>query len=232
MDAEELLRTATDPLAWLVKSVSLRRSANVLWEAFFRAMLEHARTYDKDTGTGDKAKWQEALEYLSVAKMLYGLAVETALKAHLLRENPSETEFQLRADGSGKVMEAQLKQLGVAIGQGHDLVLLAEKAGAFARGEKAVFSTEADFEALRDILKHLTDSIKWSGRYPVPTRSGSPFVPSPGVPVVAFQHYLRDWLDPFLDYYQQIADPSVGSKATLDSMFRAMKVSADSSSKE
>lgn len=231
MHAEDLLRAAKEPAAWLAKSLDLRRSANALWDAFFRATLEHARTYNKVTQSGDDAKWNEALGYLDVAKMLYGLAVETALKAHLLEANPASAEFQLRVDGSGKVVDAQLKQLGVPLGQGHDLVLLAEKAGVFTNGDKAIFPVQSDLVVLRDLLKHLTESIVWSGRYPAPTRSGSPFVPSPDVPMVAFQHYLRDWLDPLLDYYQKNADAALGAQGALDSMFKALSESTSSSAK-
>ena len=40
MNANEFLKFATDPEAWLEKSLSLRSSADRLWENFFKVMLE------------------------------------------------------------------------------------------------------------------------------------------------------------------------------------------------
>ena len=201
MDAESLLCTATNSDAWLSKSVSLRRSADVLWDAFVLRIIQHARVYDKKAKKGDETGLKEAYQHLTVAKMLYGCAVETALKAYLLRSNPSSTEIHLRADGTGKIYEAHLKQLGVSLGKSHNLILLAEQAGAFAGSEGGVFTLESDINTLRAILEDLSDAITWYGRYPVPLRSGTAFIPAPGVPRVAYGHYLRDWLDPFLNHY-------------------------------
>jgi hypothetical protein len=136
--------------------------------------------------------------------MLYGLSAESAFKAAILRTRPTDVEFRMVADGTGKIQSAELKQLGLSMGSGHDLVRLAEKAGVFRRGEGEIFPADSDYVAIRSILVELGEIVVWSGRYPVPMRSGPSWQPSPGVPLVAYAHFLRDWLDVVLDYYQGI----------------------------
>jgi len=65
-----------------------------------------------------------------------------------------------------------------------------------------VFKVQSDLTALRNILKHLSEVVYWSGRYPVPIKSGEEFQPTADLPVVALGHYLRDWVDPVLDHFQ------------------------------
>jgi hypothetical protein len=66
--------------------------------------------------------------------------------------------------------------------------------------------------------------VYWSGRYPVPTKSGEGHQPSPDVPAKIYGHYIRDWLDPLLDHFQ-------GSHAPHDDFEEAMaRISARLSS--
>jgi hypothetical protein len=222
MEAEDLLRTVTSPDAWLAKSVTLRRSANALWNDFFWSTLESGEAGGKASETNEDTNWEKAMGFLSVAKMLYGMAIEAALKGHLIRVSPGATKLELVADGSGKVVEVEVKQLGVSMGQGHDLVRLAENAKAFVPGNIPGFS-DWNIDTLRDVLRDLTEHIIWAGRYPVPRRSGSQFLPAAETPYIAFQHALRDFIDPFLDRYQPNADPSLGSQAALDRMIEIIQ---------
>lgn len=197
MDAERLLETAKDPRNWYSKSAALRRSADALWEAFFACTLDAATEIDESD-----SRWSEAMGYLDSAQLLYGLALETALKGYILEERPGDITFKIEADGTGKVRDVQVTQFGVSVGQGHDLEKLAGLVGLLDRTENPVFNHESDVHALQGILRFLTETIVWSGRYPVPLRSSKGQVMLSGVPRQAFAHYMRDWIDPVLDHYQ------------------------------
>lgn len=219
MDANQFLKVATDAAEWLKKSVALRRSADVLWEAFVGATLEWASQVRANPAMS-ATSWDEALEHLTSAKLLYGLALETALKGHILQVRPGDIEFKMTADGTGAVATAKVKHFGVALGQAHNLELLAERAGVFDRDSEPVFATDDDYRALREILKHLSEVIYWSGRYPVPLRSGETHKVPPDIPAKVFGHFIRDWLDQVLDRYQgeHWRAPTAGSAARLMDM--------------
>ena len=210
MNAETFLELATDSEAWLRKSAELRASADVLWNACF-ALVGQWAIKQRDGASDADELWNLAIAHLSASKMLYGLALETAFKAAIIRDSPSTVALKMTADGSGKVQQVEVKQLGVSMGSGHDLVRLAEKAGVFRRGNGEVFPADSDYQAIRAILEELGDMVVWMGRYPVPMRSGEERKISPDVPAVAFGHYMRDWTDMVLSHFHI---PPSGSKRT------------------
>lgn len=202
MNAEDFLKAAIDPNRWLQKSIALRRSADRLWETFFEAGLRWAEQRSDPEEQIAEDAWDEASGHLTCSKLLYGLALETAFKAWILRESPESIELRMSADGTGAIREVEVKQFGVSLGVGHNLEKLGELPGLFSRGTDALFKAESDDRAIREILKHLTEVVLWSGRYPVPTRSGPRHMVPPDVPAVVFGHYIRDWADQILDKYQ------------------------------
>lgn len=66
-------------------------------------------------------------------------------------------------------------------------------------GPSSVFSIESDQTAINEILAYLTDCVRWSGRYPVPKKMSERYMPGTPIPSRILGHYMRDWLDPFLD---------------------------------
>jgi hypothetical protein len=140
------------------------------------------------------------LDYLEAAKMFYGLALETGFKGTILRDQPGEIEFKMTADGTGKVQSVAIESFGVSIRDGHNLERLASMAGILKRGDGAVFQEDSDFQALREILLHLGDAVRWRVRYPVPTSNNAAHVAAESVPAKVFGHYIRDWIDPVLDH--------------------------------
>ena len=84
------------------------------------------------------------LEHAMPATLLYGLALENLLKAILVHNDPSRTS-------NGRLAEWP--------GGGHDLSVLAREA------EVALDSVETD------LLKRLSQFIKWAGRYPIPKKA-------------------------------------------------------------
>ena len=207
MNAQDFLKSAADPDAWMSKSITLRQCANMLWDGFVIAVLRNAKSCRKKGQDRAAISWDEAEDYLSVAKMLYGLALETVFKAHILRYKPSEIEFLCARDDATHMTSAEIKRLGVSISKGHDLVTLAEKAGAFRADEQGVFATESDRNGFREILKDLTECIMWRSRYPIPKRSGKDYRPPQTLRPAILGHYIRDILDPALDHFQSKNDP-------------------------
>lgn len=203
MEADEFLKAAQSPVEWLKKSVALRHSAEELWEAFVLAML-HWGAYVKSGEPDEKneADFDRAAGILDAAKLLYGLSLETAFKARIIETEPTSIEFRMTADGAGKIKHAEIKEFGASLGAGHNLEYLAERAGLFESGDAAVFGRESDLRAIREILRHLTEVVVWSGRYPVPTKSGDRHRLPADLPARMFGHYIRDWIDVVLDEYQ------------------------------
>ncbi len=200
MDANRFLQTAITPGEWLKKSSALRRSADCLWDQFHSATLRWLKSVDTSVGRGDDILWEEASAHLNSSKLLYGLSLETTFKAAILQTRPTDIEFKMSADGTGAITAVEVKHFGVSLGQGHNLELLAEKAGAFD-SKCGVFSVESDQRALREVLRHLTEVVYWSGRYPIPLRSGPTHQLAPDVPARVLGHYIRDWIDPVFDHY-------------------------------
>lgn len=207
MDARTLLSTAIDADKWLAKSAGLRRAGNRLWDSFLEAFVRYGLEAKSNRKDGAAAVFSELQDYLSAAKLLYGLAIEAGLKAYLLRRQPSTIEFRLIADGTGELQSAEMKQFGVPLGTGHNLEQLAQKAGLLVRENNPVLPLESDQRVVRDLLKHLSDVVYWSGRYPVPMRSGDEYERDSSVPGVAYGHYIRDWLDPLMDFLQGMHAP-------------------------
>jgi hypothetical protein len=186
MEAEEFIDTATKPDQWLEKSRVLRRSADVLWDTFVAAWIDQGKV----ARSGGEPLLDEAVNFLMVAQMLYGLALETAMKGKLLEVQPSAIQLQLTTDGTGAVQSIQIKQFGVSMGDGHNLEKLAELIDLLKKDDNRVE---------REILRYLSECVLWRVRYPVPKDSRSLRRMPTGVPPRAFGHYIRDWIDPWLD---------------------------------
>lgn len=197
MQAETFIRKSRSPQAWRKHSRALRRSADVLHEDFVNILTESIKEAKE---LGEKADHERAIEAFETAKLLYGLALETALKAWIIEHRPDQIEIKITIDGSGEAKQAELKSFGVNGGQGHNLSALAEVAGVFDGSTFAhVLKVDSDRDIFRAICKDLGEVVVWRGRYPVPMASFEPQPLGKGVPWQAFAHHMRDWLDPMLD---------------------------------
>lgn len=194
---------ASDPEAWRQKARLVRRSADALWNSYTDLFTK--------IEPGDRERAQEMLgswlERMNTAQFLYGLAVETALKAKLIALDAANISFAEVRDGRGQVIDLRISKIGVDLGaDGHDLRRLAEAAGVGPGCPGCVFAIESDRTAITEILAYLTDCVRWSGRYPAPKRMSEGYKPSNPIPARVLGHYMRDWLDPFLDELLAAAD--------------------------
>ena len=196
MDPSSFLAKSRDPEEWRKHARSLRRSADVLWKDFTEVLLTEVSNAKTSGVAADLICAHEALE---TCKLLYGLSLETALKAWIIQHHPKRVEFRLSVDGAGTPTHAELRALGVPSGNGHNLLALAEAAGLFGDGFKHAIRFITDERAVRNICRDLTEVVVWRGRYPIPLASQDPLKLDPkGLPH-AQAHFMRDWLDPVLD---------------------------------
>lgn len=196
MLATEFLERSRDPSAWRKNARALRRSADTIWTEFEQA-LAAAAVADKEGK--DKPDFEDALEVFDTAKLLYGLTLETALKAWIVQYFQSKIEIRVAMDGTGEATHAELRAVGVPTSSGHNLLALAEAAELFGERFGAVMRTDDDRRAMRNICRDLGEVVLWRGRYPVPLASAEPMKLDPQAPQLAVAHYMRDWLDRVLD---------------------------------
>lgn len=187
MRPEDFLQKACDPTAWRTKAVSLRRSADVVWDEFLRRSQD---AINKETDLFDDDKYNEATDILRNSQFLYSLAVECALKGLIIKQQPTEVIFETTVNGTGSLINARFKQKEKNQFD-HDLEKLAEMSGMVGNDEHA---------EIRELLRFSTFCINWFGRYPVPLDTmKSKFIPRGKLPGSAFYHCYRDLMDPFLD---------------------------------
>lgn len=209
MNTESFMKIVTDPKSWEMQSKGLRRTGDALWNHFMEAWVQ----YGKAAKEKDKAAVLDSLDavadYLTHAQMFWGLALETAFKGIILKSTPGEIELALQSDGTGTIQSVEIKQFGVPMNKGHDLVALAGKVGLFTRKDNPIFKEDSDFRIIREILLHLTDTVRWSARYPAPLKSQDHHVKPQDLPVKIFGYFILDWLAPVLDHYIPLdSDPT------------------------
>jgi hypothetical protein len=187
MIPEEFLARARDPMAWMAKAISLRRSADAVWDAFSEVLMA---SIDKESKSFNEEGIQDATNILRNCQLLYSLAAECALKGLIIQQCPTDVVFETTVDGTGALLDAKIKQIGKIRIDTHNLEKLAEISGAVGANGNA---------DLRELLAFSTFCINWIGRYPVPLDTNSDFMPRGQLPAVVFNHYYRDLMDPFLD---------------------------------
>jgi len=210
MSPQVFKEIASDPTAWRQKARVLRDCAEALWDSYvilFSGVAEQPKDCDRRRAVVDQ--W---IERLFTAQFLYGLVVETALKARLIECDPASVQFREVKDAAGNILDVRITKIGVELGtDGHDLVKLAQVAGVIDGDQSGIFSIESDRTAIREILAYLTDCVRWSGRYPAPKRMSEQYTPSTSIPSAVLGLHMREWLDPFLDAL--LADGSLPSEA-------------------
>jgi len=188
MDANDFLEVVTDPNEWTSKARALRNSASVLFELFETAF---ARMEEEGFSQPEE---DEALEFLRTAQMLYGLVVENALKATLIRQHPEKIRLEVETNGRGEAERAVLRFDKIG---GHDLVGLAKASDVFAESG-SFYKPHKDLKA---VLRMLSERVRWSGRYPTPSKSGENYEWKKHVPLIRFSSGFREVIDPLLDAY-------------------------------
>jgi hypothetical protein len=152
MDAKTYLERVVDPDKWMQKSVALRNAGNLLWKRYLEFQALRRKRVLKEP--------EVIREYgfCLTALTQYGLSLEVALKAKLIKEQPDKIEIKTVTNGRGVVKDVCLEKVGVSLSAGHYLADLARL---------ALSPAEINGNLLKK-LQGLTIGIIWGGRYPVP----------------------------------------------------------------
>lgn len=206
----EFREIASDPSLWRTKAIALRSAADDLWDSSLEVLKDHV--VDRSNTDVVNEGFRQLAERLHISQLLYGHATEAALKARILENDPNSIEFREHLDGDGNIVNVSIKRIGVSLGiDGHDLNQLAEVAGVAGEAAAEGSAKECNRRAIHEILAFLTYTVRWSGRYPAPKKANGYYQPRNKVPKVATSHYMRDWLDPFLDVLLRVKLQPEGS---------------------
>ncbi len=193
---DSFIDAATSPDSWKRMSVALRRSAEVIWARLRQTEDSRAATVHH---SGSVISFHGPTAFLGIgygftAKLLYGLAVESAFKARLIETQPEKVKIDAELNGSGEIISAKLSAFGEKK-IGHNLVELATIIGVWDMhrdlGDNDCHAYRAGLE---QALKDLETSILWRSKYPVPLNSKHLQEQPPATDV-------RKWVDPLLDKF-------------------------------
>jgi hypothetical protein len=139
------LSYGVNPQVWRAVAKRLLAAARLVWPPLAEALQGYADTREERT-PAQARQFADQMEYFAGFFVLAGLAVENALKAHLL-------EGKIAA---GEVIPAGTGVIRLFPDKAHDLVLLADWAKlTLTPGETR-------------LLARLSEYVLWAGRYPIP----------------------------------------------------------------
>lgn len=151
-----------------------------------------------------KEEESKLIDYVSLwgnALYHYGIGIENGLKGLIVKKHPELINLEMSGD------DIVLKDIGGKASKNHDLYSLANFAGALDR-DLNLFKYESDRKLQKNVLKHLTDVIRWTSRYPVPTSPSKVFEIDQDVPMVGvYGFHILDVICPLFDYFQTLRDP-------------------------
>lgn len=196
MHATQFIERSRDPARWRKHARNLKDSGEYLWIRY-QVMLATEAKRARESKT--EPEFEPVIDALETAKLVYGLALETALKARIIEKYPEKIEIRVVMDGTGEPKQAELRTIGVPTSSGHNLLSLAEAAGIFDDEFQNRLSTKVEQSTLKNICRDLSDVVQWRGRYPVPLSSGGILQLDPSSPSQALHTHLLDWLTPLLD---------------------------------
>jgi hypothetical protein len=186
-----------DPAEYMDRARKARTWGHYAWFLRKAAQAVMVHVAEKEKGFAESGHTDARLQYdfhglCWVANMLHGLAVEVALKGRILATAPEKVTFELKVDGAGEFVSAQLRQVGVRISESHDLTALA-KAALDSGVSLPLLSTPE----IQKVLQFLGACVRWAGRYPVPL--GSTEVCADGRIVVGSEGIPRKDVEALLD---------------------------------
>ena len=154
---EEFRTTFHDPNTWITRSVGLFQSAEAVWLAGETSGYRPGSNVPPPASPLDEL---QCFGFYKVAMMLFGLALEAALKGILIANKSDKIRVALETDGGGDIQSVAIRTIGDS-GNGHDLVALAKNAGVVSLNDSCDLNEKKH-------LRELSEYVSWRGRYPVP----------------------------------------------------------------
>lgn len=171
MTPEEFIERARDPNSWFYMADGLLRDHGTLLD---RSMELRSAVFEEEYSSSEEKNLlsRGAASSQNSAAYLVAMALENALKGHLLLEKPEAFQITLKRDAAGEPKEVEFRgEEGRKLT--HNLTHLCKRAGLFNEDKNPVLGEEIlgkemDRERFENILTHLEHMISWGGRYPVP----------------------------------------------------------------
>lgn len=196
MDNDSYLKTLRNSEAWFEQAFAQKMVADkiladvIMSEDFMMSLKE------------DELKLKDFVSLWGNALYHYGIGIENGLKGVIVKNYPELINLEMSGD------DIVLKDIGGKASKNHDLYSLANRAGVLDR-DLNLFKYDSDRRLLKNVLKHLTDVIRWASRYPVPTSPSKVFEMDQDVPmVVVYGFHILDVICPLFDYFQTLRDPN------------------------
>lgn len=209
MDNDSYLKTLKNADAWFEQAFAQKMVADkilvdvIMSEEFVISLKE------------DESKMMDFVSLWGNALYHYGIGIENGLKGVIVKNHPELINLEVSGD------DVVLKDIGGKASKNHDLYSLANRAGILDR-ELNLFKYDSDRKLLKNVLKHLTDVIRWAARYPVPSSPSKVFEMEQDVPFVGvYGFHILDIICPIFDYFQTLRDPNCKTaKDYLDEYLR------------
>ncbi|AZG74774.1 hypothetical protein [Shewanella livingstonensis] len=180
MEIEEYLEKAKNPVYWFNYAMVQKKVADKILHSIMDADVLNDTKMSSDL--------------LINAHYHYGIGIENGLKALIIKNAPENVIVEVKGD------KARLKGIGKKKKLTHNLLELAEEAGIFELG---LHQYETDIKALKMVLRHLTDAIKWLPKYPVPSDNKSSFVFDNSIPaVLIYGFHILDVIEPLFKLFE------------------------------
>jgi hypothetical protein len=173
--------TLLNPKIWFEFTRKQRRIGNILLSSLMDKKSLLSIRKQKDTAIDD------FVTVFSNAHFHWGIAIENGFKGLIVKHQPETITYKIEGD------DLIIKNIA---GNHHNLVKLAEMTGVLNK-EYGLYKYETDYLALIEVLKQLTEMVKWGARYPLPmdTRVVHKFsneVP----PTVVYGFHILDVMEP------------------------------------
>ncbi len=125
----------------------------------------------------------------------YGIGIENGLKGIVIKYYSEKVKYKI---AGGQII---LDNIGGSPGKRHDLLSLAESVGIFSE-QFHLFKYESDIAAFRIVLSHLSDTIKWGARYPLPNGNFKHFVFDRSIPSdLVYGFHILDIIEPIFQLF-------------------------------
>jgi hypothetical protein len=190
MNKDEYLEILKNSISWFKYYESQKYIAQVLFDKAIskEVLLEMKDNFDDDRFT----------TLFVNAHYHWGIAIENALKAIIVKTIPESIEYEIKNDN------VLLKSIGGKAGKTHNLGSLAELCGIFDTNN-TIYDSSYDYDHLKQVLLHFTDMIKWGARYPLPNNTATVYKnKSTTFPSIIYGFHILDIINPLFQYFDMI----------------------------
>lgn len=182
--------TLTNPLSWFEYCRQQKLIGDVLLEkATSDEEILKIKNYDSSTCF---------TTFIINAHYHWGIAIENGLKGLYVKYHCDEITYTKEGDN------IIIKNVGGHAGKTHNLLRLAESLGIFDKPSNDLHKFSSDYEALKQVLLHLGDVIKWAARYPISHNTASVFrLSGETPPILIYGFHILDVMNPLFELFEK-----------------------------